>query len=516
MTENRELSVDDYLAILRRRLKVILIPAMLAPIVGFAVSYGFSPKYTSQATVLVEDPKIPEGYVASVVTDDLSNRIATLEQRALSAERLRPLIENLKLAQGNAVEAKMDEIREPGNFSIQPVASITISPNATGPKRKTQGQVPGFVVAYTATNPHEAQALCSGLSDIMLQENLKDRASTARSTSDFLGRQVEEDKRKLDEHYSRLADFKKRFIGQLPGQEDSNLKMLMGLNSQLDASTQTLNRAQQDKTYAESMLAQQLAAWKSSQNASNPQTLEQQLSGLQAQLVTLQSRYTDDYPEVVKTKRDIAEVQRQLNAINDAPAPTTQVNDRGNLQEPPEIRQLRLQIHQLQNQISASTRDQQKIQEQQKILQGRVALSPAIEEQYQQLTRDNEILQKVYDDDLAKSRQSEKQTAMELEQQGEQMQILNPADLPGAPSFPNRMLFAAGGLGGGLAIGLGLTIWLEMRDKFVRTEQDVLAVLDLPVLTQVPWVGTQPGEKDEVAKKKQRSLREEKKETVEV
>ena len=321
---------------------------------------------------------------------------------------------------------------------------------------------------------------------------------------------MEEDKRKLDEQDSRLANFKKQYIGQ----EDSNLKMLMALNSQLDASTQALNRAQQDKAYAESMLAQQIAAWKSSQSASNPQSLQQQLSSLQSQLVTLQSRYTEDYPEVVKTKRDIAELQRQLNDNNNAAAPTSANSDKGNLQEPPEIRQLRLQIHQLQDQISTSTRDQQRIQESIKVFQGRVALSPTVEQQYTQLTRDNETMQKLYDDDLAKKRASEKQTAMELEQQGEQMRILNPADLPSSPSFPNRLLFAGGGLAGGLAIGLGLAFWLEFRDQSVRTEQDVLAILELPVLSQVPWVGVETEEKNGSGKRKRSS--EEKKEIVEV
>lgn len=513
MIENRELTMDDYMGILRRRLKVILIPTLIAPLIGYAVSYGFSPKYTSQSTILIEDQKVPEGYVAPVVTDDLSNRIATLEQRALSAERLRPLIENLRLVQGNAVDSKIDEIRTA--IAIQPVQSVTINPNGNGPKRRGNGEVPGFVVSYTARNAHEAQALCAGLSDIMLQENLKDRANTARSTSDFLARQVEEDKRKLDELDSHLADFKKRYLGQLPGEEDNNLKLLMGMNSQLEAITQTLNRAQQDKAYAESVLAQQLASWKASQSTSNPQTLEQQLSSLQTQLRDLQARYTDDYPDVIKTKRDIAEIQRQLNAINSAPAPTV-TTDKGNLQEPPEIRQLRLQIHQLQDQITAATHDQQKLQDQIKVYQGRIALSPQIEEQYKELTRDNETLQKIYDDDLGKERASEKQAAMELDQQGEQMQILNPADLPGAPSFPNRLLFAAGGVAGGLGIGLGLTMWLEMRDTSLRSERDVIAVLDLPVLTQVPWVGTEEERNNANNGKPSRNSREPKKETVEV
>ena len=87
------------------------------------------------------------------------------------------------------------------------------------------------------------------------------------------------------------------------------MQILAGLNSQLDANTQTANRAQQDKSYIESLLAQQQASWKELQTASNPQTLEQQLAQLQSQLVTLQARYTQDHPDVIKTKNDIAQVR---------------------------------------------------------------------------------------------------------------------------------------------------------------------------------------------------------------
>jgi polysaccharide chain length determinant protein (PEP-CTERM system associated) len=486
MIDNRELTMDDYLRMLRRRLKVILIPTLLAPLVGFAVSFAFPPKYTSQSLVLVEGQKVPEGYVAPVVTQDLSNRIATLEQRALSTERLRPVVENLKLAQGNDIVTKMDDIRL--NVVIQPVEAITVAPLGGGPKRK--GDVPGFNLNYTASNPREAQQVCGALTDVMVQENLKDQAQVAQDTTSFLARQVEDDKRKLDDMDSKLADFKKHYIGQLPGDEDNNLKLLMGLNSQLDASTQALNRAQQDKTYAESLLAQQLAAWKLTEGSSDPTSLQKQMTDLQTQLVALRARYTDDYPEVVKTKKDIQALQQKLNEINSAAAnPVSVTDNKSNAAEPPEIQQLRSQVHQYEQVIAQATRSQQTLQQQIKIFQGRVALSPEVEEQYKALTRDYETLQKVYDDDLAKKRQSEKQTAMELEQQGEQMRVLRPADLPDSPSFPNRWLFAGGGLAGGLALGFGIALWLELRDNSVRTEEDVIAALELPVLSQVPWVG---------------------------
>jgi uncharacterized protein involved in exopolysaccharide biosynthesis len=178
-----------------------------------------------------------------------------------------------------------------------------------------------------------------------------------------------------------------------------------------------------------------------------------------------------------------------------------------------------MQIHQYEQLIGQATRDQQRLQEQIKVFQGRVALSPAIEEQYKQLTRDYDTAQKFYEDRLANRKQSEMQTAMEREQQGEQMSILNAASLPDDPSFPNRPLFAAGGLALGLGLGLGLALWLEMRDTSLRTETDVQAALDLPVLSQVPWVGVDAAEKNGNRKRKPGSPArpgQEDKETVEV
>jgi protein tyrosine kinase modulator len=485
MMENRELTMDDYLAMLRRRLKVILIPTLLTPLVGFAVSYAFAPKFTSQATVLVEEQKVPEGYVKPVVTDDFSQRITRLEQRALSSEELRPMIEKLKLAQGPAVNGVIDRIRN--NVTIQAVQAAVIA----SPLQNNKGDVPGFNVNFTADNPREAQAVCSELTNIIIRENFADVEQAAQNTAEFLSRQADDASHNLAALDAKLADFKKRYIGQLPGDEDNNLKILMGLNSQLDANTQTLNRAQQDKAYTESLLAQQIAAWKSSDSSTDPRTLQKQMADLQTQLLTLEARYTDDYPDVIKTKKDIQALQKKIDSVNAAAANPSGVKDNGNnLSEPPEIQQLRLQVHQYQDTIAQATRNQQRIEEQIKTFQGRVALSPAIEEQYKELTRDYDSAQKTYNDLLTKKSQADTQLDMERDQQGEQMRVLRPADLPDSPSFPNRLLFAGGGLAGGLVIGMGLAMWFEFRDQLVRTEDDVVAILELPVLSQVPWLGT--------------------------
>lgn len=494
MIENRDYTLDDYLLILRRRLKWILIPALIAPVGGLLISYAFSPKYTSQAQVMIQGQKVPEGVVQPVITQDLTQHITTIQNQVLSRPRLQQVIDDLGLARsGKNPNEIMDEIRS--GMTLQPVLtdlSQMPSPSGTSatPKKKPNQatSVPGFYVTFTASTPREARDICSELTSMMIAEDVKAREAVAKNTVEFITRQLDGAKRNLDEQDAKLATFKRQYAGQLPGDEENNLKVLAALNSQLDANTQTVNRAQQDKAYTESLLAQQVAAWHASQGSTNPQTLEQQLTSLQSQLLQLQARYTDDHPDVIKTKADIAEVKKRLAEINNSPANASASGDKVNANEPPEIKQLRLQIHQYTEVLAQATREQKRIEGQIQLYQGRLAVSPEVEEKYKQITRDYDTAQKFYADLLAKKDNSEMQTQMESQQQGEQMQLMIPANLPDSPSFPNRLLFALGGLAAGLGLGVAIALWLEFRDKAIRDERDVEASLQMPVLVAVPWV----------------------------
>jgi uncharacterized protein involved in exopolysaccharide biosynthesis len=239
---------------------------------------------------------------------------------------------------------------------------------------------------------------------------------------------------------------------------------------------------------------------------------------MQSQLITLQARYTDDHPDVVKTKNDIAEIKKKLNELNSAaPQEGATTTAQASAEEPPEIRQLRLQIHQYDEAIAQATRSQKRLQGQINVLQGGIAISPTVEQEYKQLNRDYDTAQKFYDSLLTKRSESGVQTDMEADQLGERLRLLGAASLPDSPDFPNRWLFSAGGLGAGLALGFGIALWLELRDKSIRTEQDVLAVLDLPTLVSLPWLRPDAMENNgRGTGSNGRSPGEERKETVEV
>lgn len=495
MIANRELGFDDYLAMARRRIKLIVIPSLLAPLVGFLISYALTPKYTSKALLLVEGQMVPAGYVKPIVTERVSDRMITLEQNVLSRSRLQPLVERLGLARkGKTVDDWIEEIRD--NLQVTE-ANLGKAPTEPGVAKGPGGtaDVSGFYVSFTTRDPRDAQQVCSEIASMLLAANLELREQVARSTTDFLSRQLDQSKHNLDELDSKLSAFKQEHIGRLPGDVDSNLKILASLDSQLDAITQTISRAQQDKSYAEQMVSEELQVWKASQASPNYSTLREQLIKLQDQLVVLQSRYTEDYPDVVKTKHEIARLKDTLNAINSDPEKSglskdASVPKAGPKLDPPEVLRLRDQIHRDEMVMEHATGEQKRVEGQINLYQSRLAVSPEIEDEYKQLTRDNTTAHNMYDQLLTNENTAEMQTEMERYQEGEQLKLLDPASLPDSPSFPIRWMFAAYGLGCGLGLGLLAAFWLEFRDKSIKDEGDVLAALELPMLGSVPWLGT--------------------------
>src|SRR5258707_1020118 len=372
MVKHRELSFEDYAAMFRRRRWLILIPALLGAVAGYALSRYLPKKYTSHTLILVEQPTVPDSYVKPVVSEDLNQRLPSIQKQMQS-----------------------------------------------------------------------------------------------------------------------------RYVGELPEDDKTNLTLLAGMTPQLEAATQALNQAQQDKAFTESLLNQQLAAWQSSKGGQNSQTLEQQLQDLQNQLLSEQGHYTEDYPDVVKLKNDIALVQKKLADVSTrvhAQPNEPQLRVAGN--EPPEIQQFRARLHQIDLTIRQKAHEQEELQRQIKLLQSRIQSSPMIQQQFKALTRDYQTALSFYNDLLKKRNESQMATELERHQQGEQFRVLDPPSLPERPSFPKPPLFGLGGLGAGLVLGLVLVRFTEWRDKSIRTKRDIEIYLGVPTLALLPSMGPARKEKN--------------------
>ena len=472
MIEDREFSGTDHPTKLRRRLKVIAIPAVLAPLAGFLISYAFTPRYTSQARIVVETETESSGVAQPAVPFDTGQHIATLEYQVLSQNRLQPMVERIGLATGGeSVEQAVKKIWQ--NARIE-TAVTGPSQNGTGggEKPRPSSEVARFYVEYTDSTPQQAQQVCNELTSMLLAEDQHSREQAAESMAESL-RRLDEAKRNLDEQDSKLASFKKQHTSQLAGDSESSTTMLMVLNAQLNALSQWINLTEQNKANAESILGQQPANPKSPQAPARaaPATLQKQLSDLQSQLLQLQAQYTEDHPDVVKTKADIAEIKKELAEANAADGTGADRNPKPDGAEPPEIRRLRLQVDQYDETIAKATRQQKQIEEQIKLYQGRVLEELIGRDRVPATVRRRRCGTGVVSELAGQKRRH-------AEPRGHGRPSPERTDAAGKcrqsaldPQIPRPPLVRSRRVGPGLALGLGIALWLEVRNRAIRPQQ---------------------------------------------
>jgi uncharacterized protein involved in exopolysaccharide biosynthesis len=244
------------------------------------------------------------------------------------------------------------------------------------------------------------------------------------------------------------------------------------------------------------MLGQQQSSAKlPPQVVADPDVLQKQLALLQDQLAALRSHYTDEHPDVRKTKKDIAQLEKRIEegtTARGALVASTPQKD-AIVVETPQAQQLRAQLYQINVSIREKTAQQARIQQEISTLQAKLRLTPAIAQEYKSLTRDYQTALSIYNDLLKKQSDSEMATDLERRQQGEQFRVLDPPSLPQKPTYPNRPMMTLAGLFGGLAFGLAIVFALEVQDTTLRSEHDVERILKLPTLAMIPLFGLPKG-----------------------
>jgi polysaccharide chain length determinant protein (PEP-CTERM system associated) len=476
MSHDQNLDIRKYVDILLRYIWVIIIPTLSLTIIAYVSSRAIHNRYTSQTLVVLDQKKVSENLVKPAVTGEINDALVNLSEQILSRTRLESIINHFGPVDSEHGRVDKDVLVE----HLREMIAVTPLKGGT---QGAQGGASGFHISVTASRPELARQICNQLISMFMEENIRAREQRANGTTEFLKKELAEAKAKLNEQEAQLSEFRKRYVGQLPGEEQTNLGMLATLNNNLQTVTQEASRSQQDRNYTASLLQQELTTWRAS-GGGDAQSLEEQLVKAQAQLVVFEGLYTTDHPDVIRTKYQIEELKSKLREASHAPP--TPDSAGSEITEPAQIRQWRVQLQHLDEVINDKAAEQEHIQKEIQNYQARLHLSPTIAEQLKTLNQDYQSALIMYNDLVSKMSQSEIAARLELQQQNEQFRVVDPPSLPQKPSYPKRWMFALGGLGVGLLLGLCLALLLEELDKSIRTEHDVHYYLNLRALATVP------------------------------
>jgi polysaccharide biosynthesis transport protein len=483
--ESEQLDLTKILGIIRRRHLQFVIPFFLGWLLVWSASWIIPPRYRSSTTILVEQPTMPQNYVVPNISDDLQTRLQSITTQILSRTRLLIIINRLHLyggAQSGNTDEKVDRMRK--DIDIELV-------------RDSQRQdISAFKILYSAHDPNVAQQVTGELADLFISENLNTREQESEGTTSFIEKQLEEARASLAEQDARVQQFESQHAGALPTQQASNLQILSGLQQQLQNEQDALNTAKQQRVYFQAMLEEErkqskaLLSSTTADTAGVPTTLasiDTQLEKMRADLADLSSRYTDQYPDVISLKKQIAKTEAIRNSLIANSNRTT-----GNAASEQSLSDAGRQIaSQLQaNDLEIKNRENTIVSLNAQIgqYQGRLNAEPSTEQQLADLTRGYEQSKANYDDLLKKKNESEMATSMEQMQQGERFTRLDPPSLPTKPDFPNRLKFCAIGIAVGLAVGFGVAGGFEFLDDRLHSEREIKTLLPTAVISEVPEV----------------------------
>lgn len=480
--------ISDYLEIFLRRKYWIVLPAIAIASIMTMVSLVLPKSYRSETLILVDAQRVPEKYVQSTVTGDVTERLQTISQEILSRSRLEKIIDQFKLYdEDRRKKVPTEEIIEKMRKDVQ-VDVVTDS--------RVRSGAGGFRVAYVNKSPTVAQAVTKQLASLFIEENLKNRAAVAQGTSEFIRSELEKARESLQQQEEKVRNFKTKYMGSLPEQQQANLQVMSQLQGILQSNNDAIGRAQQQKTYLESI--REAVSNRDPVTAPALKTATgMRLDMLRAELMAARQKYTEQHPDVMRLKSEVAAVEKQVQEELKT-AGTVSAPGGG----PMDTVQLKTQIKVLDEEIKSRSARSVQLEAQINSIKGRVELQPAIEQQFAELSRDYDISKKTYESLLEKSQQSGMAAEMETSAKGEQFRVLDPASLPEKPTKPNLMMLNLGGLIAGIAVGGGLGMLQELRDRSIHSERDLQHYIPLPVLGALPDIAT----KEKVAAVRKRRL----------
>lgn len=446
----------------------LLGPFFFFGLAGFVVQWVWPPRYRSQALILVREQVVAPKLVAPNVQITAADRLQAMTQQILSRSRLQNLIEQDGLYPGARQRLDMDGLvkRMRKDIDIEPVVSAD-----------RPGELTAFRISYLAPTARLAQRVVNELTSLFIQDNLQARAAESAGATDFLQAQLDQARQNLQQQQAALAVFKRRYLGELPEQEQANLEILNSLRAQYSAGAAELDRAEQQETYWQSLVAAYAHGGTPAAEAANsPQA---HIRALRAQLAALESDHTDLYPDVIAARRELKRWQAIAAAAPQGAAHgSTSGDGPAQLEAASRLRAERIGV---QRRRAAQAALAERIH----AVQAELAGTPLRAQQIAVLQGEVTNAQQAYDNLLAKVAQSRLATDLEQSQQGERFQVIDAANLPVRPAQPNRALILAAGWLLGILAGAGALALRQMSDQTLHGESALSLATNAPVLALI-------------------------------
>ena len=481
-----------YLDMVYRRKWWVIVPFLIVMTAGWIYLENLPKTYRASTLILVDAQRVPSDFVKSTVTEDVQARLRTISQQIHSRSNLETVIRRYELypSQEGASRGLLSSAKtrimvvtgqreasaesEPEPPSMQHLVRFVrdkIDINVRGENR-------AFEISFEWSDPDTAARVANALASQFISQNLRFREDMAIGTTTFLDTEVQRLQQELQQREAELEDFKRRNMGRLPSQLESNLNILNQLKNELGRVED-----QSQQLYHEIQITKRLYA---SAGRGEEGSITQQRQSVEENLRQLRLRYTEQHPEIRFLKRRLEQLREEEKIALAMILEQEEVQNpaRGNAQSEMQT----IELEQMQRRLSNHEAKMIELREQINIYQNRVEQTSEVELELKNLERDYNAVNDRFQNLLRRKLDAQLAEQLERRQQGEQFRVVDQAIPPDSPFSPdrNRIMFLTLALG--LGMGGGLAFLRESIDSGFNASAEVEQELQPEMIISLPVV----------------------------
>jgi succinoglycan biosynthesis transport protein ExoP len=465
-----------YIAILERRRYLALAVALAVLSLFTWGSFFMSKSYEASATVSVESVGIIKPLIQGVGVS-VDERIRNIQNEITSRSIVERVIKKLDLDKNMNAPGQDEEL------------ATSIQKNLKVIMRGYGARDVLFAISYRGGDPIVVRDLVETLVQEYINESVKMQRADAVGAYEFIDEQLKEYKGKLELSDRLIRQFRERNPNMIPQTESTIIGRIENFQSARIDGDIRLKELQRKRE----SLQKQLSGEKELTVAyvSRDGSPDSRLNYLDNQLMLLMTKYTDNYPEVIKIKSEIEELQKQMAQTSTA----TPERDTGVGAEMkalnPIYRQIKEEMQRTDTEIESLKARMDELAKQQNVGRQVLGRMPKEQEEWTKLQRDRNVYQHIYDDLLQKLENARVSKNLELADKTTTYRVVDPPLLPRMPVKPNRVILIIAGLALGIAAGVGAAIGLDYYNFSFKDEDALREGLNLPVLAAVPTIVTE-------------------------
>ncbi len=453
-------------------------------VLGWMVVLSLPDMYEASARVFVDTKTALRPLLHGLaIESDVDSQLNQVRQAMLGRPQLERVARETDLdVQATTPEARaalIDKLRE----------RISIEGGAMS--KDTSGGL--FVISYQDPNRDKSLQVVDKLLNTFVEDTIGGKREGSETAQKFLREQIADYERRLSEAETRLADFKKKNVGLMPGEQGGDY--FSRLQSEMDAvkkaqaalgvatsRREELQRQLRGETpYAGSGSGRARGGRDGSAGGDTASRIQE----TQARLDDLLLRFTDRHPDVVAMR----ETLEQLRARHEAEIEALRRGDPGaaaaaGAATNPVYQSIQLALNQAEVEIAALRGEISDRQRRVAQLRELVDTVPEVEAEFARLNRDYDVTRAQYTalvDRLEKARLSE-----QAEETGVvRFDVIDPPAAGYQPAAPNRPRLIAVVLVVGLAVGGGLAYLLHQLRPVFNNVRLLNEITGVPVLGAV-------------------------------